>query len=76
MRQTSKGRWQTAQRLAHTLKGTARTLGVELLGELAAQLETAVKQAGPGAIPEPLSTLVTELQKVDAVLDRLGGGNR
>ena len=67
------GDWQTAQRLAHSLKGTARTLGVELLGELAAQLEAAVKQAEPGAIPESLAILVTELQKVGVGLDGLGG---
>jgi len=67
------GDWQTAQRLAHSLKGTARTLGVELIGELAAQLEAAVKQSEPGAIPEPLAVLVTELQKVGVGLDGLGG---
>ena len=67
------GDWQTAERLAHSLKGTARVLGVELLGELADQLESAVKQAEPGAIPEPLAVLVTELQKVGVGLDGLGG---
>jgi PAS domain S-box-containing protein len=65
------GDWQAAQRLAHSLKGTARTLGVELLGELAAQLEAAVKQAEPNAIPERLTPLVAELQRFDAGLDGL-----
>jgi PAS domain S-box-containing protein len=65
------GDWQTAQRLAHSLKGTARALGVELLGELAAQLEAAIKRAEFSAIPERLATLLAELNNFDAGLDGL-----
>jgi two-component system sensor histidine kinase/response regulator len=63
------GDWQAAQRLAHSLKGTARILGVERLGELAAQLEAAVKQAELSAIAEPLAALLAELQQLDAGMD-------
>ena len=69
------GDWQTAHRLAHSLKGTARTLGVIMLGELAAQLETAVKLSEPSMIPEPLAGLVAELHRVGAGLDRLRENN-
>ena len=36
--------WPLAERLAHTLKGTAGNLGMESIAELAAQLEAALRQ--------------------------------
>ncbi len=65
------GDWDTATRLAHTLKGTARTLGIRLLGDLAAHLEDAVRQGQPETITEWLSALEGELDCVLAELARL-----
>jgi HPt (histidine-containing phosphotransfer) domain-containing protein len=51
------GDWSAIARLAHTLKGTARTLGIAALGELAAQLEEAATQNQPAAIAERFNAL-------------------
>ncbi len=67
------GDWAKATRLAHTLKGTARTLGAVLLGDLAAQLEEAARQGQPQAVAERLDALDGELDRVLAGLVRLDG---
>ncbi len=50
--------WQSAERLAHTLKGVSGTIGADELQQMAEQLETAIR--------ERLSR-----QEIDARLDRL-----
>ncbi|SMF94172.1 PAS fold-containing protein [Methylomagnum ishizawai] len=56
------GEFGTARRLAHSLKGVAKSLGAEPLGELAARLETALADNGPTATMEAdLRALCEEL---------------
>ena len=61
-----------AQRLAHSLKGTARMLGASETGEFAARLEAAVKAGETDAFEALLESLVTELARVGAGLKDLG----
>ena len=63
---------ESARRLAHSLKGAARTLGVNQTGELAAQLEAATKQGEAEIILRALSALAAELAQVDIGLASLG----
>ncbi|BBL77133.1 histidine kinase N-terminal 7TM domain-containing protein [Methylomagnum ishizawai] len=63
------GNWETARRSAHSLKGTARTLGAERLGDRAAELEVLARQAGP--VEEALAGLAVELDRVAAAIDAL-----
>ena len=61
-----------AQRLAHSLKGTARTLGVNDTGEFAARLEAAAKAGETDAtIEDLLTSVVSELARVGAGLKEL-----
>jgi two-component system sensor histidine kinase/response regulator len=68
----SAGDRTTGHRLAHSLKGAARTLGADGLGELAARLEAAVRDAGAGAVAEPLAALAGALERMALVLGALG----
>ena len=54
------GQSETAQRLAHTLKGTAGTLGAIELQGLAAKLESALREGQPQAVTGPLTELLRE----------------
>ena len=65
------GDWTTATRLAHSLKGGARTLGAAALGDLAAALEEATRHGQPEAIAQRLASLDGELERVLAGLARL-----
>ena len=69
------GDWATAMRLTHTLKGTSRVLGVTRLGDLAANLETSLRQSQPAAVAEALAALSAEFGQVLAGLALLDGVN-
>ncbi|MCK6393799.1 response regulator [Zoogloea sp.] len=62
--------WGTQVRLAHTLKGTARTLGAFDLGEAAASLEEAATRHDQDACALRLSETLAQLQ---VVIDGLQG---
>ncbi|MFM8331718.1 MAG: PAS domain S-box protein [Candidatus Methylumidiphilus sp.] len=68
------GDWVAASRLAHNLKGVARTLGAKPLGDWAERLEEAIRQREPALIAERLAPLDAELARVLAMLGQLGGG--
>ncbi|TAN53061.1 MAG: response regulator [Methylococcaceae bacterium] len=63
--------WDTAERLAHTLKGVAGNIGATSLQQLAAKLEAAIRQRQPRVavddgleeLRHPLATLVTQLEQ-------------
>jgi PAS domain S-box-containing protein len=65
------GDWNASTRLAHTLKGSAKTLGAGALGELAARLEEAIRQSRSEAVAERLEETERELARVLAGLARL-----
>jgi len=54
----------TAIRLAHSLKGVARTLGAFSLGDLAYALETATRAGDPQAIAQAGSQVSSEIEKL------------
>jgi CheY-like chemotaxis protein len=67
-------------RLAHSLKGVARTLGATELGEAAAQLETAITANATPQLSQQfervaaqLKQLCAELHRVDSLLDAEAG---
>jgi hydrogenase maturation protease len=62
------GQQQEAVRLIHTLKGTARTLGIIDLGERAAELEAELKATGADPASPLLQSVLDELRKVCAGL--------
>ena len=61
--------WQTAERLAHTIKGTAGNIGASVVRDRAASLETAIRSRAPSseinagieALSSPLMSLVVDL---------------
>ncbi|MCO4784400.1 MAG: response regulator [Marinomonas atlantica] len=59
--------YEDATRLAHTLKGTSATLGMNSLAKLAAELEDQVGHQNP--LPETISSLNTELKAILKTLD-------
>ncbi|WP_295446824.1 Hpt domain-containing protein [uncultured Thiodictyon sp.] len=65
------GDWANAMRLAHNLKGTARTLGAAALGELAAAVEEATRHGQPEPSGERFAALAEELERVLTGLARL-----
>lgn len=65
------GDWATATRLAHTLKGVARTLGADRLGDLAERLEDSARQSQAESVAERLAVLGEELRRVREGLARL-----
>ena len=60
-----------AARLAHSLKGMARTLGMLRLGDLAAQVEAEVKAAAPAIEAPSLADLNDEFIRIRTTLARL-----
>ncbi|MBS1227628.1 MAG: putative hybrid sensor and regulator [Proteobacteria bacterium] len=62
--------WKGAERLAHTLKGTAATIGASAVAEFAARLEAAIGSRAPravldarlGDLAKPLSALIDALR--------------
>lgn len=66
--------WPRAVRLAHTLKGTSRTLGVMGLGDLAQVLEAACREGDPTATGPALETLLQEMDRVAQGLASLTDG--
>ncbi|HZX30089.1 MAG TPA: ATP-binding protein [Rhodocyclaceae bacterium] len=64
------GNWDTAHRLAHSLKGTSRTLGAVRLGDLAVELERAVEERSQ-ALDSRLAAVSLELDRVLHGLERL-----
>jgi len=63
--------WDTAERLAHTLKGVAGNIGATALHQLAATLEATIKERHPRAeidaqlatLKSPLETLIAQLEQ-------------
>ena len=63
--------WNTAERLAHTLKGVSGTIGATALQHLAEKLEAAIKASQPrevvddrlGELKGPLDTLIAQLER-------------
>ena len=71
--QLANGQWEEAERLAHTLKGLAGTLGAKAVQPLATDLEAACKghqaeeaSANLAALMQPLTPLIAALQGVFA----------
>jgi signal transduction histidine kinase/DNA-binding response OmpR family regulator/HPt (histidine-containing phosphotransfer) domain-containing protein len=62
------------RRRAHSLKGAARLLGAERLGERAASLEAAAVQDDPAQLGEGIDAAAKELERVIAALRRLSEG--
>jgi HPt (histidine-containing phosphotransfer) domain-containing protein len=60
----------TAERLVHTLKGIAGTLGAETLQDSADILEKCVKNNESGEIDTRLASVDTELAAFIAIIDR------
>jgi PAS domain S-box-containing protein len=65
------GDWPTAARLAHSLKGVARTLGAEPLGEHAARAEALARAGRTDVLGGTLGELLGELGRVAAGLESL-----
>ena len=63
------GNLDVAQRLAHTIKGVAGTVGANRLSELSSKLETAIKNRGSDRIPDLLDRFAKEVARVMAALD-------
>ncbi|MDD3213557.1 MAG: response regulator, partial [Eubacteriales bacterium] len=62
----------TAQRIAHTLKGVSGNIGAEAVQQKAAELETAIRQnAAASAIAEALQNTNKQLQPLLNELDRI-----
>jgi CheY-like chemotaxis protein/anti-sigma regulatory factor (Ser/Thr protein kinase) len=65
----ARGNHGVAQRLAHTIKGLAGTIGAKKLSEISAQLESAIKSDGRDRIPVLLDRFAKEVARVMAALD-------
>ncbi|MBS1143771.1 MAG: Peptidase hydrogen uptake protein [Proteobacteria bacterium] len=65
-------RMSDALRLAHTLKGMARNLGIEELGNLAAALEEELKDEQAQQTPPSLESLLAEMVRIADSLQALG----
>jgi polar amino acid transport system substrate-binding protein len=61
--------FSVVQRLVHTIKGVAGTLGAKRLSEISSQLESAIKNEGNDRIPNLLDRFATESARVMAGLD-------
>ena len=64
-----RGNLSVAQRLAHTIKGVAGTIGAKRLSEISSQLESAIKNDGSDRIPNLLDSFAKEVARVMAALD-------
>ncbi len=60
----------TAERLAHTLRGIAGTLGAETLQDLAALLESSIKKGESGEVDSLLARVDKELATFIASIDQ------
>lgn len=60
---------QTAERLAHTLKGVAASIGAAPLAESANQLELAIRQEDAGSYPQLIETAAGRLSQVVALIE-------
>jgi polar amino acid transport system substrate-binding protein len=63
------GDLHVAQRLAHTIKGVAGTVGAKRLSEISSQLESAIKNEDSNRLPNLLNSFGEEVTRVMAVLD-------
>lgn len=63
------GNNSVAQRLAHTIKGVAGTIGAKRLSEISSQLESAIKNDGSDRIPNLLNSFAKEVARIMAALD-------
>ena len=62
--------WKDFERGVHNLKGTAKTVGALILGNLALQLELWVKDGHAGSIEADLDRLAVEYRALSLELDR------
>jgi HPt (histidine-containing phosphotransfer) domain-containing protein len=70
-----KGDWETAVREAHTIKGSARSLGAPELGDAAARWEAACKNGDPPAVQALAPEVAEAYARFKAAADRyLAGG--
>ncbi|MGZ8245210.1 ATP-binding protein [Methylomagnum sp.] len=67
------GDWDTLTRLAHTLKGTTRTLGINQLGDLADGLEDAARRTQTEGLAARFTALDAEFGRVLAGLAGVDG---
>ena len=58
------GQLTEAQRHAHTIKGISRNLGMEILGDLSATVESELKDVEPCNLPPNLEALLSELHQI------------
>jgi len=65
----ARGNLGVAQRLAHTIKGVAGTIGAKRLSEISSQLESAIKNDGSDRFPNLLDRLAKEVARIMAALD-------
>jgi len=63
------GNHSVAQRLAHTIKGVAGTVGARTVSEISSQLESAIKNDRSDRIPDLLDRFAKEVVQVMTVLD-------
>jgi HPt (histidine-containing phosphotransfer) domain-containing protein len=63
------GNLGVAQRLAHTIKGVAGTIGAKRLSEISSQLESAIKNENSDRIPKLLDRFAEEVARIMAALD-------
>ena len=64
-----RGNLSVAQRLAHTIKGVAGTLGAINLSSVSSQLESAIKKGDSNLLPNILGRFSEEVMQVMAALD-------
>ena len=65
------GIWPDAMRMAHSIKGVARTLGAFDLGERAASLELAARDQDASSTEERLGHLLVEMMRVVSGLEQI-----
>jgi len=70
-RARQRGDWETMARLAHSLKGVVRALGATVLGDLAAELETAARARVGERIGDLQVEIAQELKRVLSGLVRV-----
>jgi HPt (histidine-containing phosphotransfer) domain-containing protein len=70
------GDWDNARRLAHSIKGSARTVGVQRLGTVAEQMEYICKQKDASSAKKELKNLESEVQSALKYLRGLHGDQK
>ncbi|MCJ2166008.1 MULTISPECIES: PAS domain-containing hybrid sensor histidine kinase/response regulator [unclassified Pseudodesulfovibrio] len=68
--------WDNAKRLAHSIKGSARTVGAQRLGTVAEQMEYIYKQKDTSSAKKGLKTLESEVQSTLKYIVGLLGNQR